>query len=40
VWPGETLVTEMWRIDDGVVFQVRVAERDDVVVKEAWAKLI
>jgi acyl dehydratase len=37
VWPGDTLVTEMWRVQDRVVFQTRVQERDEVVIGNAWA---
>jgi acyl dehydratase len=40
VWPGETLVTEGWRVGaDGVALQVRVKERDEAVIAGAWAKL-
>lgn len=40
VWPGETLVTEMWESEpDGLLLQVRVKERDEVVLDKAWARL-
>lgn len=39
VWPGETLATEGWRVDDRIVFQTRVKERDEVVIGNAWAEL-
>jgi acyl dehydratase len=40
VWPGDTLVTEGWKIgSDGVALQVKVKERDEVVIAGAWAKL-
>jgi acyl dehydratase len=40
VWPGDTLVTEGWRVGaDAVALQVRVKERDEVVVGGAWAVL-
>ncbi len=32
VYPGETIRTEMWRIDGGVAFRCRVVERDLVVI--------
>jgi acyl dehydratase len=38
VWPGETLVTEGWRVrPDAVALQVKVKERDEVVIGGAWA---
>jgi len=39
VWPGDTLVTEGWRVDGGVAMQVKVKERDEVVISGAWATL-
>jgi acyl dehydratase len=40
VWPGETLVTEGWLVrPDAVALQVRVRERDEVVIAGAWATL-
>jgi acyl dehydratase len=40
VWPGETLVTEGWQVrPDAVALQVRVKERDEVVIAGAWALL-
>jgi acyl dehydratase len=38
VWPGDTLVTDGWNVDGGkVALQVRVKERDEVVIGGAWA---
>ncbi len=37
VWPGDTLVTEGWMLDDRLVFQVKVHERSEVVMGNAWA---
>ena len=40
VWPGETLVTEGWQVrPDAVALQVKVKERDEVVIAGAWASL-
>lgn len=40
VFPGETLLTEMWQADEGkVLFQVRVEERNEVVLANAAAEL-
>jgi acyl dehydratase len=40
VWPGDTLVTEGWVVrPDAVALQVKVKERDEVVVAGAWATL-
>jgi acyl dehydratase len=40
VWPGDTLVTEGWQVrPDAVALQVRVKERDEVVIAGAWATL-
>jgi acyl dehydratase len=40
VWPGETLVTEGWLVrPDAVALQVKVKERDEVVIAGAWATL-
>lgn len=39
VWPGETLVTQGWQVEPGkLVYQVRVKERDEVVLGSAWAR--
>jgi acyl dehydratase len=38
VWPGETLVTHGWLVrPDAVALEVRVKERDEVVIAGAWA---
>jgi acyl dehydratase len=40
VWPGDTLVTEGWLVrTDAVALQVKVKERDEVVIAGAWATL-
>jgi acyl dehydratase len=40
VWPGDTLVTEGWRVrEDAVALEVKVKERDEAVITEAWALL-
>jgi acyl dehydratase len=40
VWPGDTLVTEGWVVrPDAVALQVKVKERDEVVLAGAWATL-
>lgn len=38
VWPGDTLVTEGWRVAPGkLALQVSVKERSEVVISGAWA---
>jgi acyl dehydratase len=38
VWPGDTLVTEGWQIAPGkIALQVKVKERDEIVISNAWA---
>jgi acyl dehydratase len=40
VWPGETLITYVWQVrPDAVAVQVRVKERDEVVVGGGWATI-
>jgi len=40
VWPGDTLVTEGWLVrPDAAALQVKVKERDEVVLAGAWALL-
>jgi acyl dehydratase len=40
VWPGETLVTEGWLVGKGAIaLQVKVKERDEVVIAGGWATL-
>lgn len=39
VFPGETLLVDMWRLADGVVFQGRVMERDVVVLKDGFSQI-
>jgi acyl dehydratase len=41
VWPGDTLVTEGWQVrPDAFALQVKVQERDEVVIGGAWAKIV
>lgn len=38
VWPGDTLVTDGWKIAPGkIALQVRVKERDEIVCTSSWA---
>ncbi len=38
VWPGDTLVTEGWKLDGGrIALQVSVKERNEQVITGAWA---
>jgi acyl dehydratase len=40
VWPGDTIVTEGWKLaGDKVALQVKVKERDEVVIAGAWASV-
>ena len=39
VFPGETIVTRLWRDGREVAFEARVAERDAVVLRNGWALL-
>jgi acyl dehydratase len=40
VWPGETLITEIWQVrPDAVALHVKVKERDEVVIAGAWATI-
>jgi acyl dehydratase len=40
VWPGDTLVTEGWKVGESAfALQVRVKQRDEVVISGAWATL-
>ncbi len=39
VWPGDTLVTEGWRLDGGrIALKVGVKERDEQVLTQAWVR--
>jgi len=40
VWPGDTLVTEGWKLDGGrVAIVTKVKERDEAVMTGAWAEI-
>jgi acyl dehydratase len=39
VYPGDTLITEMWQTEQGVLFQTRAQERDVIVLAGARALL-
>ncbi|NIM29115.1 MAG: 3-alpha,7-alpha,12-alpha-trihydroxy-5-beta-cholest-24-enoyl-CoA hydratase [Gammaproteobacteria bacterium] len=38
VFPGETIRTEMWHVDEGLSFRSRVLERDAVVLGSGWVE--
>jgi acyl dehydratase len=39
VWPGDTLVTEGWKVAPGkVALQMKVKERDEIVCTSSWAE--
>ena len=41
VWPGDTLVTEGWKVGPGLVaLQVSVKERSEAVISGAWATFV
>ena len=40
VWPGDTLVTQGWRVGPGqIAITVSVKERDEIVISNAWATI-
>lgn len=39
VFPGETVRTEMWAVDGGVMFRCRARERDALVLDQGYARL-
>jgi acyl dehydratase len=40
VFPGETIVTEIWKKDNSVHFQSRVKERDKIVLKNGICEIL
>ena len=40
VYPGETIVTEMWKNDSKVYYQSKVKERDKIVIKNGVSEII
>lgn len=41
VWPGDTLITEGWRLDGGkIAWQTSVAARPEPVITRAWAETV
>ena len=40
VWPGDTIVTNGWKVAPGkIALQVKVKERDETVISNAWATI-
>ena len=38
VFPGETIRTEMWNVEDGLSFRSRTLERDTMVLGSGWVE--
>jgi acyl dehydratase len=39
VYPGETLLTELWKDDGGVSFRTTAIDRNVVVLNNGWADI-
>ena len=40
VYPGETIVTEMWKDGNNVYYQSKVKERDKIVIKNGVSEIV
>ena len=40
VYPGETVITEMWKDEKNIYFQSKVKERDKIVIKNGECEIV